>query len=90
VEFADPSDAEAAVENMNDSELFGRVLKVNLAKPSSMRGGGGGGGAIWAGEQGEEWINGLDKTADSVDAAIAHQQHTEAKHKAAPHSSQSL
>eukprot|EP00298_Acanthocystis_sp_HF-20_P004649 c14978_g1_i1.p1 GENE.c14978_g1_i1~~c14978_g1_i1.p1 ORF type:complete len:136 (+),score=74.15 c14978_g1_i1:37-444(+) len=33
VEFEEIGDAKAAIENMNDSELFGRVLKVNLSKP---------------------------------------------------------
>merc|ERR1712176_1653281 len=33
VEFELAGDAKAAIENMNNSELFGRVLKVNLAKP---------------------------------------------------------
>ncbi len=37
VEFEVPEDAQAAIDNMNDSELFGRTLKVNLAKPLRMR-----------------------------------------------------
>eukprot|EP00954_Amorphochlora_amoebiformis_P003660 284291-Amorphochlora_amoeboformis.AAC.1 len=36
VEFEEPEDAAHAIENMNDSELFGRVLKVNHARPSAM------------------------------------------------------
>ena len=35
VEFELPEDAQAAIENMNDSELFGRTLRVNSAKPLS-------------------------------------------------------
>lgn len=32
VEFESPQDAEASIDNMHQSELFGRVIKVNLAK----------------------------------------------------------
>jgi len=37
VEFELQEDAKAAIENMNDSELFGRTLRVNLAKPMRLR-----------------------------------------------------
>ncbi len=30
-------DAAAALENMQDAEFFGRVLKVNVAKPNALR-----------------------------------------------------
>lgn len=33
VEFEDPEDTKAAIDNMDGSELFGKVLKVNAAKP---------------------------------------------------------
>lgn len=33
VEFELPADAKEAIENMDQSELFGRVLKVAAAKP---------------------------------------------------------
>ena len=33
VEFEDPSDAEAAIDNMDGAELYGRVLTVAVAKP---------------------------------------------------------
>lgn len=33
VEFENADDAAAAMDNMNDSELFGRPIRVNLAKP---------------------------------------------------------
>ena len=36
VEFEDPSDAAEALDNMDDAALFGRVLKVKLAKPNAM------------------------------------------------------
>jgi len=33
VEFEEATDAKAAVDNMDQSELFGRVIKVAMAKP---------------------------------------------------------
>ena len=45
VHFGLEEDADAAIDNMHNSELFGRVLRVNRAKPSS---GGGAGQAVWA------------------------------------------
>jgi RNA recognition motif-containing protein len=33
VEFEDPSDAVEAIHNMDQAELFGRVIKVSAAKP---------------------------------------------------------
>ncbi|KAF9086863.1 hypothetical protein BGX27_003088 [Mortierella sp. AM989] len=58
IEFDLPADALAAQDNMHLSELFGRTIKVNLAKPS--KGGSGLGGigrgpekAIWADE---DWL----------------------------------
>lgn len=37
IEFELQEDAQAAIENMNDSELYGRTLRVNLAKPMRLR-----------------------------------------------------
>lgn len=37
VEFESGEDAGACIDNMNDSELCGRAIRVNLAKPQSMR-----------------------------------------------------
>jgi len=33
VEFEDPADAKEAIDNMDQSELYGRVIKVAMAKP---------------------------------------------------------
>ena len=33
VEFEDPDDTKDAIDNMDQSELFGKVIKVNAAKP---------------------------------------------------------
>lgn len=33
VEFEDPTDAKEAIDNMDQAEIFGRVIKVSSAKP---------------------------------------------------------
>ncbi|KAF9165138.1 hypothetical protein DFQ26_000582 [Actinomortierella ambigua] len=55
IEFEHPEDAKAAQDNMHLSELFGKTIKVNLARPLKGAGPGGRGPerAIWADE---EWI----------------------------------
>lgn len=35
VEFEEEEDAASAIENMDGGEVYGKVLKVNIAKPSS-------------------------------------------------------
>nr|CAG8557910.1 14654_t:CDS:2 [Entrophospora candida] len=37
VEFEEAGDAQAAIDNMNLSELYGKVIKVNLARPMKIR-----------------------------------------------------
>lgn len=37
IEFENAEDAAAAIDNMNDSELFGRTIRVNLAKPQRIK-----------------------------------------------------
>lgn len=44
VEMSDSAEANAAMEALNGSELDGRTLTVNEARPRGERGGGGGGG----------------------------------------------
>lgn len=44
VEMADSSDAQKAIQALNDSMVDGRPLKVNEAKPREERSGAGGGG----------------------------------------------
>lgn len=39
VQYEEKEDAAAAIDNMNNAELFGRVIKVNLSKPDMMKGG---------------------------------------------------
>ncbi len=43
VEMSTTEEAEAAVENLNNTDLEGRTLVVNEARPREKRGGGGGG-----------------------------------------------
>jgi len=51
IEFEMPEDAQAAIDNMNDSELFGRTLRCNLAKPMKIKEGSS--RPIWASD---EWL----------------------------------
>jgi len=44
VEMEDAESGNAAIEALNDSEVEGRPLRVNEARPREERGGGGGGG----------------------------------------------
>lgn len=37
IEYESAEDAAAAIDNMNDSELFGRAIRVNLAKPVRLK-----------------------------------------------------
>jgi len=37
IEFELPEDAAAAIDNLNDSELFGRTIRVNIAKPQRLK-----------------------------------------------------
>jgi RNA recognition motif-containing protein len=44
VEMSTDQEAQAAVDGLNDTELGGRRIKVNVARPRESRPGGGGGG----------------------------------------------
>ena len=50
VEFAEEDDAAAAVDNMDNAELFGRVLRVNVSQGRGSKR-----EAIWAVDEGETW-----------------------------------
>lgn len=39
IQYEDSADAEAALDNMNNAELYGRTLKVNFAAPNKIKGG---------------------------------------------------
>lgn len=51
VEYETVQDAADAIDNMNDAEIFGRTIKVNVAKPQKLREGSS--RAIWADD---EWL----------------------------------
>jgi len=51
VEMSSESEAEAAIENLDGTELEGRTIKVNVARPQERRGGGRGRG----GRGGDRW-----------------------------------
>ena len=46
VEMSNDAEAKAAIESLNDSDLQGRTLKVNEARPRTDRNRGGGGGGF--------------------------------------------
>eukprot|EP00931_Biecheleriopsis_adriatica_P106686 TRINITY_DN81083_c0_g1_i1.p1 TRINITY_DN81083_c0_g1~~TRINITY_DN81083_c0_g1_i1.p1 ORF type:complete len:125 (-),score=39.26 TRINITY_DN81083_c0_g1_i1:47-421(-) len=48
VEFLEIEDAEAAIDNMHHAELFGRTLRVNLARAPSNKPGEASNRPIWA------------------------------------------
>ncbi|XP_078279265.1 peptidyl-prolyl cis-trans isomerase E [Rhinoraja longicauda] len=51
VEFENAEDAAAAIDNMNESELFGRTIRVNLAKPMRIKEGSS--RAVWSDD---DWL----------------------------------
>lgn len=56
VQFADEGDALDAMENMHQSELFGRVIKVSLSRPLKTK-------SAWA--DADEWYAKLKAEADA-------------------------
>jgi len=71
VEFEDPEDAKHAMENMQDSELYGRVIKCNIAKPNALKA-----KAVW--DDADKWYEKhLHADADSVDQEIRHKDATD-------------
>ncbi|ESP03333.1 hypothetical protein LOTGIDRAFT_205061 [Lottia gigantea] len=69
VEFELAEDAAAAIDNMNDSELFGRTIRVNLAKPMKVKEGAS--RAVWAEDSWLQQHAGetLEKNDDADDVA---------------------
>jgi len=55
VEMAKDDEAKAAIEGLNGSELGGRALTVNIAKPKAERSSGGGGGGGGGGGRDRRW-----------------------------------
>ncbi|KAI0079926.1 RNA-binding domain-containing protein [Panus rudis PR-1116 ss-1] len=68
VTFASPADAQDAIDNMDLNELKGRVIRVNLARPSKVPIQPSGNRAIW---ESEEWLKQYAKPlAQSGGAAL--------------------
>ncbi|PRW21091.1 Peptidyl-prolyl cis-trans isomerase E [Chlorella sorokiniana] len=75
VEFEAPEDAADAIDNMHNSELYGRVLRVNYAQPNKIKGGDKGWAtqAVWA--DADDWYEQqlaeaeLDKLAEQQEKA---------------------
>merc|ERR1711934_790151 len=56
ITFEEREDAKAAIENMNNSELYGRVMRVNIAKPMKAKAEGSG-KAVWADEHADKFYD---------------------------------
>jgi len=74
IEFENAEDAAAAIDNMNDSELFGRTIRVNLAKPQRIKEGST--RPVWAEDSwlqqhaGETLKNTNESTSDATAAEV--------------------
>jgi peptidyl-prolyl isomerase E (cyclophilin E) len=72
VEFEDAADAQAAIDNVHDSELFGRVLTCNLANARSAKH-----QSVWA--DADAWMGKtLAHSAADVDVEMRHAGHAAA------------
>eukprot|EP00658_Telonema_sp_P-2_P026272 TRINITY_DN2059_c0_g2_i1.p1 TRINITY_DN2059_c0_g2~~TRINITY_DN2059_c0_g2_i1.p1 ORF type:complete len:231 (-),score=84.28 TRINITY_DN2059_c0_g2_i1:404-1003(-) len=69
VTFEFRQDAKEAMENMNNSELFGRVLRCNLARPQRAKAEGSG-KAVWAEEFADEFFKDEFEKKDEKDGDI--------------------
>ena len=63
--FEEREDAKAAIENMNNSELYGRVLRVNVAKPQRAKAEGSG-KAVWADEHANDYFDKNEEPDEKV------------------------
>lgn len=64
--FAEEEDAEAAIDNLNNAEFYGKVIRVNIAKKAKFQPGGG--KAVWA--DADAWNS--DKAQDSGSKVSLH------------------
>ncbi|KAK7592999.1 hypothetical protein V9T40_007751 [Parthenolecanium corni] len=77
IEFEAAEDAAAAIDNMNESELFGRTIRVNLAKPQKVREGST--RAVWADD---DWLQKhAGKSVDEMRAEAEKENQEEGKVK---------
>eukprot|EP00879_Flechtneria_rotunda_P014242 GHRR01014879.1.p1 GENE.GHRR01014879.1~~GHRR01014879.1.p1 ORF type:complete len:165 (+),score=77.74 GHRR01014879.1:294-788(+) len=83
VEFEEKEDAAAAIDNMHNAEIYGRVLKVNYAQPMKIKGGDKGWShqPVWADadqylaeQQAEEEFQQLEKENEARRKAAQQQQ----------------
>eukprot|EP00457_Paulinella_chromatophora_P009822 gb/GEZN01009898.1/.p1 GENE.gb/GEZN01009898.1/~~gb/GEZN01009898.1/.p1 ORF type:complete len:194 (-),score=41.19 gb/GEZN01009898.1/:684-1265(-) len=64
VEYEDPEDAKHAMENMQDAEFFGRVVKCNIAKPNALKA-----KAVW--DEADKWYEKtLQKDSHAVESEM--------------------
>jgi len=71
VEFEDPEDAKHAMENMQDSELYGRVIKCNIAKPNALKA-----KAVW--DEADKWYErALAENPEAVSKEMRHKEATD-------------
>lgn len=66
VEFETAEDAAAAIDNMNDSELMGRTIRCNIAKPQRVKEGST--RPIWASDEWLQKFSGATLNVDKVEA----------------------
>ena len=88
VEFIDKEDAAAAIDNMHNAELYGRVLRVNYAQPIKIKGGDKGWShqPVWA--DSDSW---LDRQAQEQEVkAMLKESQEPAKAAAAPDAMEAL
>lgn len=76
VEFESAEDAAAAIDNMNEAELYGRTTRVNLAKPQKLRNTGS--KAVW---DSDDWLQ--EHAGETVSGEKAAGEETQADGKAA-------
>jgi len=76
VEFESAEDAAAAIDNMNEAELYGRTIRVNLAKPQKLRNTGS--KAVW---DSDDWLQ--EHAGETVAGEKAAGEETQADGKAA-------
>ncbi|KAK6474337.1 peptidyl-prolyl cis-trans isomerase E [Huso huso] len=66
IEFEMAEDAAAAIDNMNEAELFGRTIRVNIAKPMRIKEGSS--RAVWTDD---DWLKKFSgKTAEEGEGAV--------------------
>lgn len=68
VEFESAEDAADAIDNMNEAEIYGRTIRVNIAKPSKLKESSA--RAVWADDQWLKEHAGVKLTESSTAEAV--------------------